>query len=230
MKVLIIEDQKSLVQDIVEYLSNSQIITEKAFTFEEAKGKIISFEYDVILIDLMLPGGNGLDLVELLKEIHSKSAILIITAKDSLEDKIQGLERGADDYLSKPFHLAELKARIIALYRRTRLSGNSVIIFEEIEIDTNTKNVKVCGNVLVLTQKEYELLLLFLSNKNRVLGKNTIAESLWGDYVDAYDNYDFIYQHIKNLRKKMIENGSKPFIQNVYGTGYKFNTYLNEVS
>jgi DNA-binding response OmpR family regulator len=224
MKVLIIEDQENLVHDIVEYLSCNQIITETAFTFNQAKDKVISFEYDVILIDLMLAGGNGLDLIRLLKEMKSKSAILIITAKDSLDDKILGLEIGADDYLSKPFHLAELKARVLALHRRLRYNGNDKITFEEIEIDSYTQTVKIKNNVLVLTQKEYELLLFFLSNKDRVLGKNTIAESLWGDYVDSYDNFDFIYQHIKNLRKKMQENGSRPYIQNVYGTGYKFNT------
>lgn len=224
MKVLIIEDQESLTNDIVEYLSSNQIITETAITFTQARDKLISFDYDVVLIDLMLPEGNGLDLIAILKERQSKSAILIITAKDSLNDKILGLERGADDYLAKPFHLAELKARIVALHRRTSFNGNSIITFKEIKIDTYTQVVKINEKILSLTQKEYELLIFFLSNKNRVLGKNAIAESLWGDYVDAYDNFDFIYQHIKNLRKKMFENGAKPYIQNVYGTGYKFNT------
>ncbi len=224
MKVLIVEDQESLLNDIQEYLNDYQIITEYATTFQEAENKIISFEYDVILIDLMLPGGNGLDLIKLLKKIKAKSAIIIITAKDSLQDKIHGLDIGADDYLPKPFHLAELKARVLALYRRIKFDGDDKIIFEELTIDITTKNVKINDNLVILTQKEYEILLFFISNKDRVLGKNTIAESLWGDYVDSFDHFDFIYQHIKNLRKKLQENGCKPYIQNVYGSGYKFNS------
>lgn len=224
MKILIVEDQESLLKDIQEYLCDKQTIIEVACTFDKAEDKIVSFEYDVILIDLMLPGGNGLDLIRTLKEKKSKSAILIITAKDSLDDKILGLEIGADDYLSKPFHLAELKVRIMALYRRVHLDGGNKITFEEIEVDVDQQVVTVNQNAIILTQKEYSLLLFFLSNKNRVLGKNTIAESLWGDYVDSYDHFDFIYQHIKNLRKKLQENGAKPYIQNVYGIGYKFNT------
>lgn len=224
MKVLVIEDQKSLREDIVAYLSDKQIVCESATTFSEAEEKLASFDYNVVLIDLMLPQGNGLDLVRMLREMHSKAAILIITAKGSLEDKVAGLELGADDYLAKPFHLAELAARVSALYRRTQFDGSNEITFEEFRIDIHSKEVLVNDQRLVLTQKEYELLLLFFSNKDRVLGKNTIAEYLWGDYVDTNDHFDFIYQHIKNLRKKILEAGARPYIQNVYGMGYKFNT------
>lgn len=224
MKVLIVEDQDCLLEDIVEYLSYSQIVTEKAKTLEVAKDKLVSFEYDIILVDLMLPDGNGIDLIELIKRLRSKTAVFVITAKDSIDDKILALDKGADDYLSKPFHLAELKAKLCALYRRIRFEGGNQIKFKEIEIDINSKQVKVLDQFIFLTQKEYELLLLFLSNKNRVLGKNNIAESLWGSCVSSYDHFDFVYQHIKNLRKKLTKNGAKPYIQNVYGIGYKFNT------
>ncbi len=224
MKVLIVEDQDSLRKDIAQYLSDKQIICEMASDYDVAQQKLAGFEYDVVLLDIMLPKGNGLDLIRLLKKRNAKSAILLLTAKGSLEDKVLGLELGADDYLAKPFHLAELAARVMALYRRTQFAGNNKIEFKEITIDLNTQQVKVHDKILVLTQKEYDLLLFFLSNKNRVLGKNTIAEHLWGDYVDALDHFDFIYQHIKNLRKKLLGIGAQAYIQNVYGMGYKFNT------
>lgn len=226
MKVLLIEDQENLRTEILDYLSDHQILCESASGLREAYHKLSYFDYDIILLDLMLPEGTGLDLLRKLKEVNSRSAILIISAKDSLDDKLSGLNLGADDYLAKPFHLAELRARVLALYRRMNFGGNTRISFEEISIDMAAQEVYIDNQPLVLTQKEYELLLLFLSNKNRVLGKNTIAESLWGDYVDALDHFDFIYQHIKNIRKKMHKLGAKPYIQNVYGSGYKFNTYI----
>lgn len=226
MKVLVIEDNLELGQDIIDYLSSHQIIVEWVQSFRLAEEKLISFDYHVVVIDIMLGDGNGLELVRLIKDIQSTAAIMIISAKDSLEDKVKGLELGADDYLSKPFHLAELKARLNAIYRRNNLNGFNQIIFNEISIDTNERLVKVQEEVIVLTSKEYELLLLFLSNKNKVLSKNMIAEYLWGDYIDSADNFDFIYQHIKNLRKKLAKADCPSYIGNVYGIGYKFSTHV----
>lgn len=226
MKVLLVEDQNELGKDIQTYLSDNQIICEWVETYLEAEDKISAFDYDIIAVDLMLPDGNGLNIIRYLKDIKSESSIFIISAKNSLDDKIKGLELGADDYLAKPFHLAEFKARLNALYRRKNLKGFNNIIFNEIEIDTNARVVLIHQVPTELTAKEYDLLLYFIANKNRVLGKQMIAEHLWGDYVDSLDQLDFIYQHIKNLRKKLLKFNCKPYISNVYGLGYKFNVNL----
>ena len=146
--------------------------------------------------------------------------VLIISARNSLDDKVKGLTLGADDYLSKPFHLSELSARIAAIIRRKNFDGNSLLKFHSISIDTVAKLVSVNNKPLELTRKEYELLLYFVSNKKRVISKNAIAEHLWGD--DMEGNNDFIYTHIKNLRKKLIDAGNADYIKSVYGMGYKF--------
>jgi DNA-binding response OmpR family regulator len=169
-----------------------------------------------------LPGGNGLDIIKQLKTNNSKAGIIIISAKNSLDDKIVGLDLGADDYLPKPFHLSELNARIKALIRRRNFDGNKAIIVNEITITAEERKVSVKGQEVSLTTKEYELLLFFISNKNRVLSKNSIAEHLWGDDIDQIDNHDFIYTHLKNLRKKLSEKDCEDYIQTVYGIGYSF--------
>jgi DNA-binding response OmpR family regulator len=172
----------------------------------------------------MLPDGNGLDVIKALRKINSEAGVLIVSAKDSLDDKIEGLNLGADDYLTKPFHLSELNARIKAIYRRKNLNNNTAICFNELKLDTDARTLEVHDKPVELTQKEYELLLFLLTNKNRVITKQSIAEYLWGDYVDALDSFDFVYQHIKNLRKKILQAGGSDYIQTVYGLGYKFIT------
>jgi DNA-binding response OmpR family regulator len=175
-----------------------------------------------VLVDITLPGGSGLDIVRQLKKSKSKAGIIIISAKNSLDDKVIGLELGADDYLTKPFHLSELNARIKSVIRRMNFEGDKEIVFEEITINPDAQTVKVKKAVISLTKKEFDLLVFFVSNKNRVITKESIAEHLWGDDMDMADSYDFIYSHIKNLRKKLIEAGASDYINTIYGAGYKF--------
>jgi DNA-binding response OmpR family regulator len=222
MKVLLIEDNKEMILNIIKYLSQEGIICEVAENLFDAQDKILSFEYDCILLDLTLPDGNGLSLLKELKRLESKPDVLIISAKNSLEDKLQGLDLGADDYLPKPFHLAELLARIKAIYRRTKLGGTEVLVFKEIQVQYQNLQASVHGKQLDLTKKEFDLLVFLITNKNRVLGKNAIAQHLWGDYTDNLSNFDFVYQHIKNLRKKISEAGGRDYLSTVYGIGYKF--------
>ena len=223
MKVLIIEDNIELSKTIQSYLTKESIICEMAFTFNQAIDKIISFKYDVIILDLMLPGGNGLDVLKTLKDESSEAGALIASAKDSLEDKLDGLDLGADDYITKPFHLSELNARIKAIHRRKNFKNKKILECNEINIDTEACEIFVSGTQIEVTKKEYELLVYFISNQNRVVTKQSIAEHLWGDHVDYYDSFDFIYQHIKNLRKKIIKAGGGDYINTIYGMGYKFN-------
>lgn len=224
MKVLIIEDNVELSKNIESYLSKEGSICETAYTYNQAIDKIISFSYDVIILDLMLPDGNGLDVLKTLKDELSEAGVLIASAKDSLEDKLDGLNLGADDYITKPFHLSELNARIKAIYRRKNFKNQKFIDCNEIKINTDACEVYVKEQQLELTKKEYELLIYFISNQNRVITKQSIAEHLWGDHADFYDSFDFVYQHIKNLRKKIINAGGGDYINTIYGMGYKFNT------
>ena len=224
MKILVVEDEKALRENISSYLANGEIICEVATCFSEAQEKLLSFSYDVLLLDLMLPDGDGLNILRLLKKIQPETGVLIISAKNGLEDRVNGLELGADDYLTKPFHMSELNARLKAIYRRRKFQGNTKINFEEITIDPDTHDVNVKDTSLTLTLKEYELLLFLISNKNRVLTKQTIAEHLWGDHVDFLDSFDFVYQHIKNLRKKITAAGGNDYIKTIYGLGYKLST------
>ena len=224
MKILVVEDEKALRENISSYLANGEIICEVATCFSEAQEKLLSFSYDVLLLDLMLPDGDGLNILRLLKKIQPETGVLIISAKNGLEDRVNGLELGADDYLTKPFHMSELNARLKAIYRRRKFQGNTKINFEEITIDPDTHDVNVKDTSLTLTLKEYELLLFLISNKNRVLTKQTIAEHLWGDHVDFLDSFDFVYQHIKNLRKKFTAAGGNDYIKTIYGLGYKLST------
>ena len=222
MKILIIEDELALAKSIEEYLSLEGNICEIASTFEEAWTRIGIYTYDCILVDITLPGGNGLELVKKLKELHNKAGIIIISAKDSLDDKIFGLEIGSDDYLSKPFHLPELNARIKAVFRRKEFGGEKSIHFHEIKVMLGESELFVNDTYVPLTRTEYQLLIYFLANKNRVLSKESIAEHLAGDDADSMDNFDFIYSHVKNLRKKLIINGASDYLKAVYGIGYKF--------
>lgn len=221
MKLLVIEDNLDLAESIKEFLSKENYIIDVIHNFADAEEKINLYKYDCALIDLMLPDGSGLDLVKKLKSIQPQSGIIIITAKDGLDDKLTGLELGADDYLTKPFHLAELNARIKSVIRRRVFDGNNDIVMNEIIIDTQTREVKINATSIELTRREFDILLFFISNKERVLTKESIVEHVWGDNSSAFDNFDFVYTHIKNLRKKIIDAGGNDYIQSVYGIGYK---------
>ena len=207
---------------MVQYLREESYVCEVAYTVQEAFDKILLFEYDCILLDINLPDGNGLKILEALKENNKTDGVIIITAKDSLDDKVRGLNLGADDYLSKPFFLPELVARVSAVIRRKRFDGQTKILFKEITIDLLGKTVHVGSQSIDLTRKEYDLLIFLIANKNRVVSKNAIAEHLSGDDADLLDKFDFIYTHIKNLKKKLSEAGSNDYIQTVYGLGYRF--------
>ena len=222
MKILVVEDHEELAQNVHAYLEQEGYVCEVAENYHSALNKLGGFEYDAVILDLMLPDGNGLDILKWLKSSQSDMGVLILSAKNALNDKVEGLELGADDYLPKPFHFTELNARLKAIYRRRKLKGHDIIQCSNISINSETMEVKVGENLLELTRKEYELLLYFVINKNRVLTKQSIAEHLWGDYIDSLDSFDFVYQHIKNLRKKLMQAGSDDPIQTMYGSGYKF--------
>lgn len=222
MKILIIEDEIEIATNIKNYLSSNDLICESANSLKTAIEKIDLYSYDCILLDLMLTDGDGFKVLELLKKQNKTEGVIIISAKDALETKIEGLTLGADDYLTKPFHLSELLVRIQALVRRKQFNGNNVISFNEIEIDTTSKTVKIKGNKIEFTKKEMDLLLFLIGNKNKVLSKSAIAEHLSGDMADMLDNHDFVYAHIKNLKKKLKEMGATDYLKSVYGTGYKW--------
>ena len=221
MKILIIEDEKALRDSIKQYLEYQGFVCETAEDFLAGKDKVLQFAYDCVVVDLGLPYGNGLDIVSAIKEMESKAGIIIISARNALDDKLKGLELGSDDYLTKPFHLSELNARINAIVRRRTFEGNKVIRFNEIKLDPEAQRITVNDKPVELTEKEYRLLEYFIANQRRVLTKSAIAEHVWGDeYVQAGD-YDFIYSHIKNVRKKLMEAGSADYIKTVYRSGYR---------
>lgn len=222
MKILVIEDEKEISNSICEYLKNEQFFCETAFNYETAFEKISLYDYACILLDIGLPGGSGLDLLEELKKENKTDGVLIISAKNSLDDKVKGLKSGADDYLTKPFHLSELSARVAAIIRRKSFDGKNIITCDNLALDLNNKTATVNENIIDFTRKEYDLLLYFLSNKNKVISKNAIAEHLWGDNMDLANNYDFIYTHIKNLRRKLLQAGCADYVKSIYGMGYKF--------
>lgn len=222
MKILLIEDEPELRRAIKQFLYQEGYLVESAADFRKAEDKTGIYDYDCVLVDITLPDGSGLDIIRQLKEKKSKAGIIIISAKNSLDDKLEGLDIGADDYLPKPFHLAELNARIKSVLRRRNFNGEKKIVFREISIDPDAQSVSVKGKNMLLTKKEYDLIVFFISNKNRVVTKTSIAEHLWGDDMDMSDSFDFIYSHIKNLRKKMLDAGGSDYIKTVYGSGYKF--------
>lgn len=222
MKLLLVEDEIELAKSIQDYLNSNDFVCEWVENFSSAVDKISIYNYDCILLDLMLPDGDGFDLLTELKKLDKTDGIIIISAKETLETRIEGFNLGADDYLVKPFHLSELLVRIQALIRRKQFHGNNKIIFNEIEIDTLSKVVKVNNREIEITKKEIDLLLFLVGNKNRVLSKGAIAEHLSGDMADMLDNHDFVYAHIKNLKGKLKSAQSKNYIKTIYGLGYKW--------
>lgn len=222
MKLLLIEDEKSLAMSIQNYFQRENFICEWASNYESAIEKINVYRYDCVLVDIMLPDGDGLNLVRELKKKYPETGIIIISAKNALDDRIAGLNLGSDDYLTKPFHLSELNARVQAVIRRRSFQGNQQIVFGKINVEPQQHLVTVNNQEIILTRKEYDLLVYLIANKNRVLTKESIAEHLWGDDADMMDNFDFIYTHIKNLRKKLMEKGAPDYLKSIYGVGYKF--------
>lgn len=222
MKILVIEDEAALSETIVSYLEGEGYRCEQAGTLELGSEKVCLYEYDCLLLDIGLPDGNGLSLIRKLKGIHPETGIIIISARNSIEDKISGLDLGADDYLTKPFHLPELNSRIKSLLRRRKFEGKQEVIIDEITIVPENRQVFVKNELLQLTKSEFDLLLFFVSNRGRVLSKESIAEHLWGDFADAADSFDFVYSHLRNLRRKLVEKAHNDYFQNVYGTGYVF--------
>ncbi|MDR3652762.1 MAG: response regulator transcription factor [Paludibacter sp.] len=222
MKILIIEDEIELLIGISNYLTKENYICELADSFQKAETKLSIYEYDIILLDITLPDGNGLELLKLFKKFNSKAGVIIISAKNSTDDKIKGLDLGADDYMTKPFQLSELNSRIKAVIRRRHFDGNNTLEFNEMVINTESKSIYIKGEEVVFTRKEYDLFLYFFINKNRVLTKEALAEHLWDDNIDLADNFDFIYTHLNNIRRKIKIAGGTDYIKTIYGMGYKF--------
>lgn len=222
MKILVIEDEKDLREVIVKSLEKELFVVETAADFPSASDKINDYDYDCILLDIMLPGGSGLLLLERLRELKKNDSVIIISAKNSIDDKVTGLNLGADDYLAKPFHLAELTARVKSVIRRKKLDGSLVVDIKNIRLNLDDRTVTVDGKELTLNRKEFDILSYFAANKNRLINKNALAEQIWGDNIDQSDDFDFIYSQIKNLRKKLKDSGAQAEITAVYGLGYKF--------
>lgn len=222
MKLLLIEDEKELADNIRSYMALNGFVCETATDLFSARQKISIYEYDCILLDLMLPDGDGFAILKELKQLDKTEGIIIISAKENLATKIEGFNLGADDYITKPFHLPELLVRVQALIRRKNFKGNNIVSFNEIDIDILSKTVSVSGKPIDATKKEIDLLLFLIGNENRVLSKSAIAEHLSGDMADMLDNHDFVYAHIKNLKKKLHDAGCSDYIKSVYGLGYKW--------
>lgn len=222
MKILVIEDNVELLHDIKDFLEQEGNICEIASDYKSAYMKVGIFPYDILVVDITLPDGNGLDIIREVKKENIDAGIIIISAKDAVGDRIYGLEVGADDYLTKPLYLSELNARIKALYRRKVYKGSKEIVFNEIKIKPEKHEVYVNGHLMTLTKKEFDIIHFFVANKNRLLTKEAIAEHLWGDHIEMADSFKFIYTHLANLRKKIAELGGKDYIKSIYRVGYKF--------
>lgn len=222
MKILIVEDDNDLREITTHSLEKERYVVSQAPDYRTALQKIEDYDYDCILLDIMLPDGNGLDLLAELHALGKHTNVIILSAKDSLEDKVNGLDLGADDYLPKPFHLAELHARIKSLFRRKLREGERKLQVGNVELFPDDFCVMVQGKEIELNRKEYDILNYFMSRPGRLVNKNTLAESVWGDHIDQVDNFDFIYAQIKNLRKRLKDAGATPELKSVYGFGYKF--------
>jgi DNA-binding response OmpR family regulator len=222
MKLLIVEDNLKLLDAISETLVAEKFLCETSANYPDAHEKIFLYRYDILIVDINLPGGTGLDLIREIKTLNPETGIIVISARNSLDNKLEGLDLGADDYITKPFDMAELVARVKSLIRRRYFSGNSQVSFGEIVINTTTREVRARNKKIDLTKSEFDILLFFFSNPGRVLTRESIAEHIWGDNMDLADSFDFIYSHIKNLRKKIMDTGCSNPIKSVYGIGYKF--------
>ncbi len=223
MKILVVEDEANLRETVVSFLEEEGYRCEQADNLALGSEKLNLHEYDCMLVDIGLPDGSGMNLIKELKKLHPKTGIIIISAKNSLDDKITGLDLGADDYVSKPFHLTELNSRIKSVLRRIKFAGKHEMTIGQLRILPDNRQVFAGEEQVVLTKKEFDLLIFFITNPKRVLTKESIAEHLWGDFADSSDSFDFVYSQIKNLRRKLFENTGIDYFQNVYGSGYAFN-------
>ena len=221
MKVLIIEDEEEMLQNMKQTLEKEDYLVETATDYDSAFLKIGVYEYDCILLDISLPGKNGLEILKELKKRRISDGVIIVSAKNSLDDKLEGLHLGADDYLPKPFHMAELNARIKAIFRRRNLKGNTFIQIENLKIDIEDRIAFIEGEELLLNRKEFDILFYLTSNRNRLVNKTALAEHVWGDHIDQTDSFDFIYSQIKNLRKKLKDHQAQVEVKAIYGIGYK---------
>ena len=221
MKILVIEDEQGMRESMVHSLQQEKYVVESDTDLYSARDKLEMYQYDCVLLDIGLPGGNGLVLLEELKKQNTAESVIIVSARGSLDDKIKGLNLGADDYLAKPFHLAELNARVRSVLRRKKLDGSNLIVCNNLKIDTDQRTVWVNEQELTLNRKEYDVLVYLVLNKNRLVNKSALAEHVWGDYIDDANSFDFIYSQIKNLRKKLKDRDAGFEIQAVYGIGYK---------
>ena len=228
MKILIVEDEPQMRENMRQTLEREQYMVETAANFTTANSKIGVYDYDCILLDISLPDGSGLTLLKQLKQQGKEDGVIIVSAKDSLDDRIKGLNLGADDYLAKPFHMAELHARVKAIVRRRNFDGNKLIEIGNVSMDPESRSVFIDGNELTLNRKEYDVLTYMISNKTRLVTKTALAEHVWGDHIDQADSFDFIYSQIKNLRKKLLDSGATIEIEAVYGIGYKLHIGPNE--
>lgn len=222
MKLLIVEDEVGLLSTMVEFFKKEDFISLGAIDLFTAEDKLLSHQFQVVILDITLPDGNGVDLIKRIHETQDNCGVLIVSAKNSLTDKIKGLDYGADDYITKPFHLSELHARVRAICRRNHSNLESSLVFNELEINLKTIQFFINKNEVELTKKEFQLIGFFIANKNRVITKEGIVQHLWGDEMELSDNFDFIYTHIKNLRKKIVDANGKDYLKTVYGLGYKF--------
>lgn len=221
MKILIIEDEIDLLNSIETFLSKENYLVEKVTTFDVGIEKVTLYEYDCILLDISLPGGSGLKILEEMKSNDIHGNVIIISAKNSIDDKIEGLDLGADDYLTKPFHLAELHARIKAVLRRKQQGGKDILTMGNVVINFAHREVCISGEVLKLNRKEFDILVFMAANIDRLITKEVLAEHVWGDNIDLADNFDFVYAQVKNLRKKLRDYNASVLIDNVYGVGYR---------
>ena len=221
MKILIVEDELELLSSMKNYLSLEGFVCEIAPDYETASQLISTYQYDCIVIDITLPDKSGLLLIDEIKMINTETGIIIVSAKNSIDDRVLGLAKGSDDYLTKPFHLSELNARLKALIRRKYFKGSDLINCGSLRIDIASKKLFVNEEEIILTQKEYEILIYLISGKEKVFTKEAIAEHLWGDSIDQADSFGFIYTHIKNLRRKITDAGGVDPVKTVYGLGYK---------
>ncbi|HZB13160.1 MAG TPA: response regulator transcription factor [Chryseolinea sp.] len=221
MKILVIEDEAEMRDVIVKSLEQEKFLVETATDFSSGYDKIMTYDYDCILLDITLPGGNGMSLLEELKKMKKQESVIIVSAKNSVDDKVKGLDLGADDYLAKPFHLAELTARVKSVIRRKSIEGQKIIELNNLKLNIDDREATVANKVLVFNRKEFDILAYFVSNKNRLINKAALAERIWGDHIDQADDFEFLYSQIKNLRKKLKDAGADVEIQAVYGLGYK---------
>lgn len=222
MKLLLVEDEPDLLASVVSYLQAQQYVCEVATTYAQAQEKMLLYSYECIVLDLTLPGGDGLDLLRELQRQQRGAGVIITSARAGVDDRITGLELGADDYLPKPFYLPELSARIAALVRRRHYQGTNLLVVGALSVDVPARQATVSGRPLTLTRTEFDLLLLLLANQRRVVTKGAIAEHLSGDAAEQFDSFEHVYAHVKSLKRKLTEAGASNYIRMMYGLGYRF--------